>query len=156
MKIKGIKKIRGAGFNDIVDLLRTNNIKFSDYFGVAYNCSRGEGQFGCGIARNHIDGKIITETRAKDLLHQAFGKPRTTIFHEGSIEENIFEAEYSIDSFLEFTKSVIGDHYIGLIPLTKEGNILQQTLVYYNDLNADMKSREVIITPQAITKEDLL
>jgi hypothetical protein len=156
MKLKGVRKIRGAGFSEIVDLLRTNDIKFSDYFRVDYNCSRGEGQFGSGLARNYIDGKIITETRAKDLLYQAFGRPREIISHGGGIEENLFEAEYFIDSFQEFTKSVISDAYVGLIPLTNKGNILQQTIVYYNDINADMKSRGIIITPQAITKEDLL
>ncbi len=156
MKLEGVRKIRGAGFSEIIDLLRAKDVKFSDYFRVNYNCSRGEGQFGSGLARNHIDGRIITETRAKDLLHQVFGRPKGTLFHEGGVEENLFEAEYFIDSFLEFTESVISDDYVGLVPLTNKGNVLQQTTVYYNDVNADMKSRGLIITPQAITKEDLL
>ncbi len=152
-EIRGVKKEKGTSFAEIVNLLESDGIKFSDYLGYMYK----DGHSFSGITNNLLDGYIVTETRAKNLLHQTFGHPPYTLApSRDGIESEIFTAEFELESFLEFAGSVAEEHFSGLVGVTKRGKMLQETTIYYNDVNAGMKSRTIIIEPKPIKKESLL
>ena len=151
-EIRGTKKEKGTSFAEIVSLLESQGIKFSDYQGYMYKDWRSFS----GMTMNLLDRHVITESRAKNLLHQTFGHPQyTRAPSEDGIESEIFTAEFDLESFPEFAGYVAEEHSSGLVGITKRGKILQETTLYYNDVNADMKSRTVVIVPEPIKRPNL-
>ena len=152
-EIRGVKKEKGTSFAEIANLLEPKGIKFSDYLGYMHK----DWHSFSGMAMNLLDRYVITETRAKNLLHQTFGHPQCTLApSEDGIESEIFTAEFDLESFSEFAGYVAEKHFSGLVGITKRGKITQETTIYYNDVNADMKSRTIIIEPKPVLREGLL
>ena len=63
-EIRGVKKEEGTSFAELVNLLESESIKFSDYLGRTYKDWRSFS----GLTKSLLDGSIVTETRAKNLL----------------------------------------------------------------------------------------